>query len=80
LVYHDTLTYGEYPDNGPAICRGFYDAYASRSLALILLCAFRRLTEVPPPGALSAGYSSWAAARATDPESARVTDGYDGFV
>ena len=28
VVCHDTLTYGDYPDYGPAICRGFYDAYA----------------------------------------------------
>ena len=35
VVCHDTLTYGDYPDYGPAICRGFYDAYAnSRELHL----------------------------------------------
>jgi hypothetical protein len=49
VVCHDTLTYGDFPDYGPAICRGFYDAYAGRSPALILLRAFRRLVEVPPP-------------------------------
>jgi hypothetical protein len=49
VVCHDTLTYGDYPDYGPAICRGFFDAYARRSPALILLQAYRRLTKVPPP-------------------------------
>ena len=49
VVCHDTLTYGDYPDFGPAICRGFYEAYADKSPALRLLRAFRRLTEVEPP-------------------------------
>jgi hypothetical protein len=49
VVCHDTLTYGSNPGFGPAICRGFYEAYAARSPALILLSAFRRLTEVEPP-------------------------------
>ena len=50
VVCHDTLTYGDHPGYGPAICRGFYDAYSGRSTALILLQAFHRLVEVPPPG------------------------------
>ncbi len=49
VVCHDTLTYGDFPDYGPAICRGFYDAYASRSFALSLLGACGLLVEVPPP-------------------------------
>ena len=31
VVCHDTLTYGDFPDYGPAICRGFYDAYKDKS-------------------------------------------------
>jgi hypothetical protein len=49
VVCHQTLTYGDHPDFGPAICRGFFDAYAGRSPALRLLQAFSRLTEVEPP-------------------------------
>jgi hypothetical protein len=49
VVCHQTLTYGDNPDFGPAICRGFFDAYADRSPALRLLQAFSRLTEVEPP-------------------------------
>jgi hypothetical protein len=49
VVCHQTLTYGDHPDFGPAICRGFFDAYADRSPALRLLQAFSRLTEVEPP-------------------------------
>jgi hypothetical protein len=51
VVCHDTLRYGDYPDYGPAICRGFFEAYSSRSPALILLRAYRRLVEVPLPDA-----------------------------
>jgi hypothetical protein len=50
VVCHDTLTYGDFPDYGPAICRGFYDAYKDKSPALILLRAYQRLADVPPPG------------------------------
>ena len=49
VVCHDTLTYGDFPDYGPAICRGFFDAYRTRSAALLILQAGRRLTEVAPP-------------------------------
>ena len=34
---------------GPAICRGFFDAYRTRSAALLILQAGRRLTEVASP-------------------------------
>jgi hypothetical protein len=33
VICHDTLTYGDCPDYGPAICRSFFDAYAERSPA-----------------------------------------------
>ncbi len=49
VVCHDTLTYGDFPDYGPAICHGFFDAYRTRSAALLILQAGRRLIEVPPP-------------------------------
>lgn len=49
VVCHQTLKYGDNPGFGPAICRGFFDAYAGRSPALRLLRAFRRLTEIEPP-------------------------------
>ena len=56
VVCHDTLTYGDYPDYGPAICRGFFEAYSSRSPALILLRAYRRLVEVAPTGSCLPGH------------------------
>jgi hypothetical protein len=55
VVCHDTLTYGDFPDYGSAICRGFFDAYAGQSPALIFLRAWQRLTEVPPPGPAAPG-------------------------
>ena len=55
VVCHDTLTYGDFPGYGPAICRGFFDAYRTRSAALLILQAGRRLTEVPPPLVARAG-------------------------
>jgi hypothetical protein len=57
---------GEFQASGPSaslnsrqkICRGFFDAFANRSPALILLRACRRLVEVPPPEAASPGPAS----------------------
>jgi hypothetical protein len=49
IVCHQTLTYGDHPDFGPAICRGFFDAFGDKSEALTLLQAFNRLQEVKPP-------------------------------
>ena len=49
VVCHQTLTYGDHPDYGPAICRGFFDSYRDRSRDLLVLQAGRRLTEIPPP-------------------------------
>jgi hypothetical protein len=64
VVCHDTLTYGDFPDYGPAICRGFYDAYAERSPALIFLRSWRRLVEVPPPEAAGPGPAAAGPGRA----------------
>jgi len=61
---HDTLTYGDFPGYGPAICRGFFDGYRTRSAALLILQAGRRLTEVPPPLVAKAGELGRAAGKA----------------
>jgi hypothetical protein len=31
ITCHETLPYGQYPDYGRAVCRGFYDAHGQRS-------------------------------------------------
>jgi hypothetical protein len=47
VVCHQTLTYGDHPDVGPAICRGFADAYDTPTLRLLRRCD--RLIAVDPP-------------------------------
>ncbi len=49
VVCHETLTYGDFPDYGPAICRGFADRFGDKSWAITLLRRCGRLVEVPPP-------------------------------
>jgi len=46
---HDTLAYGPHPDFGEAICRGFYDRFASASAGIRLAEALGGCPEVPPP-------------------------------
>jgi hypothetical protein len=41
VVCHATLTYGDFPDYGPAICRGFFDASGGGGLAGIAAEFFR---------------------------------------
>jgi hypothetical protein len=55
VVCHETLTYGDYPTYGPAICRGFFDGYADRAASLLVLRAYKRLIEIPPPTGDEAG-------------------------
>jgi hypothetical protein len=49
VVCHDTLTYGNFPDYGPAMCRGFVDRYGERSWVVRLLRRCGRFVEVSPP-------------------------------
>ena len=72
VICHDTLTYGDFPDYGPAICRGFFDGYRDRTPALLILQAGRRLTEVPPPVVATAEELGRAAGKAA---ASRVFDG-----
>ena len=72
VVCHDTLTYGDFPGYGPAICRGFFDRYRDRTPVLLILHAGRRLTEVPPPVVAKAEELGTAAGRAA---ASRVLDG-----
>lgn len=47
VICHQTLSYGDHPDFGPAICRGFADAYHTPALAILRSC--HRLLDVDPP-------------------------------
>lgn len=49
IVCHDTVTHGPCPNYGPAICRGFFHAYATRSTKIRLMRAFALLVDVTPP-------------------------------
>jgi len=76
VVCHDTLTYGDFPGYGPAICRGFFDAYRNRTPDLLILQAGRRLTEVPPPSVAQAEELGRDAGRAA---AGRVVERREGF-
>lgn len=52
VVCHSTI--GINVKFGPAICRGFFDAYRHRSVALVILDRHRRFLEVDPPPARAA--------------------------
>jgi hypothetical protein len=49
ITCHKTLPYGDYPDCGPAICRGFYDAHGHRSNILRIYDRLGGFVEVPDP-------------------------------
>jgi hypothetical protein len=49
LVCHKTLPYGDHPEVGEAICRGFYDGPGRQSPALALATAMSIVTEVALP-------------------------------
>ena len=49
VVCHETLTYGDFPDYGPAICRGFFDAYRNAAKA-------GSNRETAPPGSRQKRY------------------------
>jgi hypothetical protein len=48
VICHDTLSYGEHPETGEALCRGFYDAYQTRFTQVGDRLSWWR--EIPPPG------------------------------
>lgn len=56
IICHDTLTYGDYPDFGPALCRGFYDKFGPQNNFIRVMQRLGALdgtsgfTEVAPPG------------------------------
>jgi hypothetical protein len=68
----NTGTLPVFPDYGPAIYRGFFDAYRDRSRDLLILQPGRRLTEVLPPLVAKAEELDRAAGKAA---AARVFDG-----
>lgn len=49
VICHDTLPYGENPDFGPALCRGFYDQFGPRSNFCRVINRIGGFQEVTPP-------------------------------
>lgn len=49
LTCHQTLSYGEHPDVGEAVCRGFYDAVGDRSQIVRIVERLGGYAEVDPP-------------------------------
>lgn len=49
LVCHQTLSYGDHPDFGPALCRGFYDAHGHQVNLVRIMQRLDGIAEVAPP-------------------------------
>jgi hypothetical protein len=49
LTCHKTLSYGEHPELGEALCHGFLAAYGERVVAVRLARALELVELVPPP-------------------------------
>jgi hypothetical protein len=49
LTCHQTLTYGEHPGFGEAVCRGFYDAVGDRTNVIRVIHRLGGFAEVDPP-------------------------------
>lgn len=49
ITCHQTLTYGDHPGFGPAVCRGFHDAHGYRSNLIRIMGRLGGITEVAPP-------------------------------
>jgi hypothetical protein len=49
IVCHDTLTYGNHPDYGPALCRGYYDAMGYLNNFVRIMERLGGFQEVAPP-------------------------------
>jgi hypothetical protein len=49
IICHSTLSYGEHPGFGGALCRGFYDAAGHRNNFVRIMERLGGFTEVDPP-------------------------------
>lgn len=49
LTCHQTLSYGDHPEFGEAVCRGFYDAVGPRTNIIRVMERLGGFAEVPPP-------------------------------
>jgi hypothetical protein len=49
IICHDTLSYGDHPDYGGALCRGYYDSYGHLNNFIRVMGRLGGFQEVPPP-------------------------------
>lgn len=49
LICHQTLSYGDHPEVGEAVCRGFYDAYGDDVNAIRVMHRLGGFQEIPAP-------------------------------
>jgi hypothetical protein len=49
IICHQTLSYGDHPDFGGALCKWFYDSYGSASNFIRCIDRFGGFQEVDPP-------------------------------
>jgi hypothetical protein len=49
LTCHKTLPYGEHPEMGKAVCRGFYDAVGHRTNYIRVIERLGGFAEIQPP-------------------------------
>jgi hypothetical protein len=49
IICHETLSYGEYPEFGGALCRWFYDTYGPQNNFIRVMWRLGGFTEVDPP-------------------------------
>jgi hypothetical protein len=49
LICHKTLDYGEHPEIGETVCRGFYDAYGENINVIRVMHRLGGFKEVDPP-------------------------------
>jgi hypothetical protein len=53
IICHDTLSHGQHPDFGPALCRGFYDAFGDQSNFVRVIGRIGGFDEVELPRDIS---------------------------
>jgi hypothetical protein len=49
LTCHQTLPYGDFPDFGPAACRGFWESHGQHTIAGVIAEYMIGIIEIEPP-------------------------------
>jgi hypothetical protein len=49
LICHTTLRYGDHPELGPTVCRGYYDSYGPQVRVIQIAEQLGGFEEIDPP-------------------------------